>query len=493
MPRRPAPIRPLRSALAAFLALGLAGCAVGPDYRTPEIAVPAQWGSAGAETPPAAPQLSEWWQRLDDPLLTQLLGEAVADNLDVATAKAQIREARASYRQAGGARYPSLDGSASATRGGTADSSNASGQYQAGFDASWELDLFGANRRAVEAAKYGLDAAEEELRATLLTLVGDIASNYVEARGFQARIAYARQTAEAQRETETLTRIKFEAGAASAVDVANAAGQASSTEAAIPTLETAYAEAVHRLGVLTGRAPAALKERLADVRPIPTPPLPIATGVPADLLLARPDVRLAERQLAQSTALIGQAEAARYPSISLGGSLSTSAATLGDIAGGTSISWLVGPTLTVPIFNAGQLESAVEVTEAQRDQSFIAFRAAVLTALEDVENAAVSLTQERLRYDALRESAAAFGEALRLARALYQTGATDFLDVLDAERSLYSAQDALIQSETAITTDYIALNKALGGGWDGAIDSSRPEVVDVNTGPHFPQSQYPSQ
>jgi outer membrane protein, multidrug efflux system len=477
----------LLKALSAFsLTLALAACAVGPEYRTPEVEVPAQWDSTTAETPATAPQLSEWWRRLDDPVLNRLIAEAVDGSLDVATAKAQIREARASYRQAGGALYPSLDGSGLAERGGSGDSSDASSQFQAGFDASWELDLFGANRRAVEAAKYGLDAAEEDLRATLLTLVGDIASNYVEARGFQARIAYARQSAASQRETEVLTRIQFEAGAASGVDVANAAGQASSTEADIPSLEASYAEAVHRLSVLTGRPPATLKERLSEVRSIPTPPLPVATGVPADILLARPDVRVAERQLAQSTARIGEAEAARYPSISLTGSLSTSADTIGGIATGSSISWLVGPTLTVPIFNGGELSAAVEVTEAQRDQYFIAFRSAILTALEDVENAAVALTQERLRYDALRESVAAYQEALRLSSALFQTGSTNFLDVLDAERSLYAAEDSLIQSEVAITTDYIALNKALGGGWDGAVDDSTPEVVDVNTGPHFP-------
>ena len=491
------PPRPARSLLSAFLApglaLGLAGCAVGPDYRTPQIDVPGQWSSTGAETVPAAPQLADWWQRLRDPALDRLVEEAVAGNLDVATAKAKIREARASVRQAGGALYPSLDGSASATRRGTGNSSEASSQFQGGFDAAWELDLFGANRRAVEAAGYGLDAADEDLRATLLTLVGDVASNYVEARGFQARIAYARQTAASQRETEALTRIKFEAGAASAVDLANARGQASSTEATIPTLETAYAEAVHRLSVLTGRPPAALKARMAAKEPIPTPALPVPTGVPADVLRARPDVRVAERQLAQATARIGAAEAARYPNISLTGSLSTAAATLGSFASGSTVSWAFGPTLSVPIFNGGELAAAVEVAEAQRDQSFIAFRAVVLTALEDVENAAVGLTQERLRHDSLDESATAFREALRLARALYETGATDFLDVLDAERSLYSAEDSLIQSQVAIATNYIALNKALGGGWNGIIDAGQPEVVDVNTGPHFPPAGTPEQ
>lgn len=477
--------RPVAALAAALL---LAGCAVGPDYRRPEVAVPAAWDSAGPATPATAPQLAQWWQRLGDPQLDALIEEAVAGNLDVATAKARIREARASYRQAGGALYPSLDGSTAARRqrsGSEARGTEISSQFQAGFDAAWELDIFGANYRRLEAAGYGLEAAEQELRATLLTLIGDVATNYVAARGFQARIDYARQTAASQRETEALTRVKFEAGAASGADLAKAIGQANSTEAGIPALEADYAAAVHRLSLLTGRPPAALKARLAAEGPIPAPALPLPTGVPADLLRTRPDVRLAERQLAQATAEIGAAEAARYPSFSLTGSLSTSAASVGDLAQSTSISWVFGPTLTLPIFNAGQLAAAVEVEEAQRDQSFIAFRAAVLTALEEVENAIVAFTKERERYASLAASTAAFRDAARLARLLYQSGATDFLEVLDAERSLYAAEDALIQSRIAITTNYIALNKALGGGWDGVIDVSRPEIIDVNTGPHF--------
>lgn len=477
-----------RASAVAVLVLLLGGCAVGPDYRTLEVAVPAAWGSAEADTPATAPLLARWWQRLGDPQLDALIAEAVAANLDVATAKARIREARASYREAGGALYPSVEGSSSATRsrnGSDHGGSDVSGHFQAGFDATWELDLFGANRRRLEAARYGMDAAEEELRATLLTLVGDVATNYVEARGFQARIAYARQTAASQRATEGLTRVRFDAGAASGVDLANAIGQASSTEANIPSLQAAYAAAVHRLSVLTGRPPAALKAPLAVAAPIPAPRLPLPTGVPADVLRTRPDVKLAERQLAQATAQIGAAEAARYPSLSLTGSLSTSAANVGDLAKSTSISWVFGPTLSLPIFNAGQLAAAVDVAEAQRDQSYLAFRASVLTALEDVENAIVAFTQERLRHQALTAAVEAYREAARLARTLYQTGAIDFLEVLDAERSLYAAEDSLIQSQIAITTDYVALNKALGGGWDGAIDSSQPEIVDVNTGPHF--------
>ncbi|MBN9135773.1 MAG: efflux transporter outer membrane subunit, partial [Phyllobacterium sp.] len=313
-----------------LLSSSLAGCVVGPDYQKPMIAMPGQWGSSKQVKAPKPAELSNWWKRLRDPELDALVDEAVAGNLDVATAKAKIREARATYRQTAGTLLPSLDGSASATRNrvsatSTGTSAETSSQFQTGFDASWELDLFGANKRSVEAAKYGLDAAGEDLRSTLLTLIGDVTSNYAQARGYQARIALARRTAASQRETAALTRTKFEAGSSSALDVANAAGLANSTEANIPSLETSYAEAVHRLSVLTGRAPAALMDRLKRSTPIPTPRLPVPTGVPADILRTRPDVRMAERQYAQYTAKIGQAEAARYPSVSLTGNIDTTA------------------------------------------------------------------------------------------------------------------------------------------------------------------------
>ncbi|WP_292586794.1 efflux transporter outer membrane subunit, partial [Mesorhizobium sp.] len=434
-------------------------------------------------------QLSKWWQRLSDPELDALVEEAVAGNLDVATAKARIREARASYRQSAASLFPSVDSSGSATRNKSAVTTSGSdsvySEYQSGFDASWELDLFGANRRSVEAARYGLDASEEELRSTLLTMIGDVASNYAQARGYQARIQLARRSAASQKQTAALTRTMAEAGTATAADVAKAMGQAASTEADVPTLEASYAEAVHRLSVLTGRPPAALNDRLKRGAPIPAPRLPVPAGIPADILLARPDVRLAERQYAQYTARIGQAEAARYPSVSLTGNIDTSALRLGDLGKNSTIGWSFGPTLSVPLFSAGKLEAAADVARTERDKYFIAYKASVLTALEDVENASVSLTQERIRNGKLASSAKSYGDAARLERTLYTSGETNLLDVLDAERSLYSAEDTMLQSRVSLATDYIALNKALGGGWDGVIDSAKPEIVDASTGPRL--------
>ncbi|MGR7995425.1 MULTISPECIES: efflux transporter outer membrane subunit [unclassified Xanthobacter] len=487
--------RRIGTLVALALALSTSACAVGPDYVTPAFDLPARWSDQQHQRKePAPPQLAHWWERLNDRTLNALIAQAVDGNLDVATAKAKIREARATYRQQVGGLFPQVDGSASATRGDNGSRVSSGGdvtvgglytQYQAGFDASWELDLFGANRRGVEASKYAMQAAEDELRGTLLTLVGDIASNYVEARGYQARMALAQRTAASQRETEALTRTKLAAGGASAMDVANAAGLAASTEANVPELRAALAQSVHRLSVLTGQPPGALTAQLSRGGAIPSPRLRVAKGVPADVLRNRPDVRQAERTLGQSTALVGQAEANRYPAVSLTGNLTTQGTKLGDLARGSSISWSYGPSLTVPVFTGGQLKAAVDIAAAQRDQSFLAYHAAILTALEDVENAVVSLTQERIKSGKLAESAASYRDATRLSRTLYQNGSTSFLDVLDAERSLYSAEDSLLQSRVAMATDYIALNKALGGGWDGDVEVMTPAVVDENTGPHF--------
>nr|WP_100176217.1 efflux transporter outer membrane subunit [Bradyrhizobium nitroreducens] len=489
------------SAMLIIFSMILAGCAVGPDYQTPLLAMPSHWSQTDATKSSRPPDLSRWWMRLRDPVLNDLIEEAVAGNLDVATAKARVREARASYGQAVGALFPTVtnrdmvtrtNGSALAPSNGSPPAIGTSAQpgsgatytlFQAGFDASWELDLFGANRRAVEAAAYGIDISEQSLDAALLTLIGDVASDYARARGYQARIALARRSAASQEETTQITRDRFAAGTASAVDLANAIGQAATTRSAIPTLQASYVQTVHRLSVLTGRPPAALQERLEKPAPVPRPRLPIPTGIPADVLLTRPDVRLAERRYAQYTARIGQAEAARYPSASLTGNIATAGTQLGDLGKSSSISWSFGPTVTVPIFNAGKLRAAVEIAEAQRDQHFVTYRLSILTALKDVEDALVALGQERLRARALSTSVEAYREAASLSQSLYKAGSSSFLDVLTAQRSLYNAEDALIENQILTAIDYIALNKALGGGWDGSVDTSRPETVDAMTGP----------
>lgn len=465
--------------------LFLSGCAVGPDYQQPQLTdIPTQWSPSS--NPVQQLNLARWWENFNDPTLNQLVDKAVTGNLDVASAKAKVRAARASYTEATGAYYPALSIDTKATRSGKASSSTGTpvNQYSAGFDASWELDLFGANRRAAEAAKYGVDAAHEELRSTLLTLIGDVAATYVDVRGYKERLVLAQNTAASQRSNEELTRIKYDAGAVSAVDMAEASGQASSSEASIPALENNYRAALHSLSVLTGQEPNALNSVLdsAVSIPVPVPPKTMATGVPADILLNRPDVRLAERQLAQSTAQIGQAKAAQYPSVSLTGSISTNALQFGDLAKNSTIGWSFGPSINLPLFQGGKLRAAVEVAQAQRDQNFIAYQSAVLTALQDVEDTLVALDQERIRAERLAEAAKNYRLSAELSRSLYQVGNLSLLNVLTTERSLYSAEDPLIQSHVAIAKDYIALNKALGGGWNDEIDTQTPYIKDTATG-----------
>ena len=482
--------RPRISHLVALaLPLLLGGCAVGPDYVPPEVTLSPKWPDdrAPASRPDRLATLGDWWKGFGDPLLDRLIEDAVAGNLDVAAAKAKVREARANRREAIGGLLPQVDGSGSAERVKTVGT--VSSQFRAGLDAAWELDLFGANARAVEAATRGAEAAEDDLQATLLTLVGDVATNYAEARGLQARIELARRTAQSQRRTAELTRTRFQAGSVSAVDGAKADALAASTEATIPELRSSYAQAVHRLSVLTGREPGALAALMVTPKPIPAPRRALPTGIPADVLHLRPDVRAAERRLAQATATIGKAEAALYPSVSLTGQLSTTGVRLGDLGRASSIAWSWGPTISVPIFHGGKLVAARDAAEAERDQSLAAWKSSVLTALEDVENALVGLAQERIKGRKLAEATARYRQAAELSRTLYASGSSSFLDVLDAERSLYSAEDSLLRSRVAVAIDHVALAKALGGGWSRPIGSAKTQTADSTPRPRSTEAE----
>ncbi|MCF8481938.1 MAG: efflux transporter outer membrane subunit [Rhodospirillum sp.] len=480
------------SAMALIL---LTGCSVGPEYETPDVSIPWRWANEKNETTSSIPvsetsasvvreRLAAWWTRMGDPLLDDLVRQAVEGNLDVASAKARVREARAARDKAVGGLWPSGGGSGSVSQAKSGTASAAT-SFSLGLDASWELDLFGGNRRAVEGAERSTEAAEWELRATLLTLIGDVVQSYVDAREAQARLALSRDTSVAQGRTADLTRTLVQAGSATTVDLRKAEAEAISADADGLSHETDFAQAAHRLAVLLGKAPGALTVTLTEPRPIPQPIASLPAGIPATVLSVHPTIQQAERELAKATAAIGAAEAERYPSVSLTGSLSTSAVRAGDLFSTSSISWAIGPSISLPLFNQGELAAAVTEAEAQRDQALIAYRQAVLTALEDVENALVALSRETSRLVSLRAVAAAYRESASLSRELYQAGAASFLEVLDAERSLYSSEDAVLQSQAAIAADHIALAKALGGGWDGAVDSSTPEVVDEESGPRF--------
>ncbi|WP_330168303.1 efflux transporter outer membrane subunit [Bartonella grahamii] len=464
-----------------LLCLLLSGCMVGPNYQKTSFRVPAVWGEKSEQTAGRPVALAGWWRRLNDPILDALMDYAISGNNNVAVAKARVREARAGLGQVVGTLLPNVSNSVSGTRSRSGQSDALLNQYHSGFDASWELDFFGGHKRAVEAARYGLDAAVEDMRATMVTLLGDVATNYVQMRGWQQKLLIVRQIAVSQRKTYELMRARLTAGDVSELDVSNAQAQMANTEADISQMEANLAMSIHRLSVLTGCVPTALKDLLqknAKHAKIPQPHWPIPAGIPADILLTRPDLRRAERQYAQATARIGQREADRYPSLTLTGNISTAATAIDQLWKNSTIGWSFGPGLRFPFFNGGQVEASIAVARAQRDQAFITYRAAVLGALEDVENALVRLTKEHQRLEKLIVANKASLHSLKLSRSLFENGNTSFLELLNADRSYYSAQMALKDSRVSLVTQYITLMKALGGGWDGVVDVSRPEVVD---------------
>ncbi|VEJ44488.1 efflux transporter outer membrane subunit [Bartonella vinsonii] len=478
--------RSLYSVLLCFFILS--GCMVGPNYKKTFFRVPTSWGEQTAQTAGRSVALAGWWRHLNDPVLNTLMDSAISGNNNVAVAKARIREARANLGQARGPLLPNISGSVSADRSGYLESPAIMTQYMnhynSSFDASWELDFFGGYKRAIEAARYGFEAAIEDMRATMVTLLGDVATNYVQMRGWQQKLLIVRQIAVSQRKTYELMRAKLKAGDVSELDVSNAQAQMANTEADIAQMEANVAMSIHRLSILTGHVPMALKDLLqknAKQAKIPQPKWPIPAGIPADILLTRPDLRRAERQYAQATARIGQREAERYPSLTLTGNISTTPETIHELWKTSTISWLLKPGLRFPFFNGGQIEASIAIARAQRDQAFITYRAAVLEALEDVENALVRLTKEHQRLEKLIIANKASLHSLKLSRSLFENGNTSFLELLNANRSYYSAQMALKDSRVSLVTQYIALMKALGGGWDGVVDVYRPEVVDATS------------
>lgn len=475
----------MRAFLAAgLLSAALAGCAVGPDRAIPAPDVPARW-TKGAEG--AATDLTAWWERFGDPALDGIVGDTLRGNVDVATAMAKVREARALSGVAESALYPSLGGTAAATgsrnAAGGGAAAGSSSLYGSGFDQSWELDLFGGNHRAAEAARYDVEADVEGLRSARLTAVADAVRYYVDARGYQARLALARKAAEAQRQTAALTDRMLAAGAGSGADAAKARAQALSTEANIPALEAGLATSADRLAVLAGSSPQAMRARLAAPRPVPVPRAAVAAGIPAAVVRARPDVRRAEATFASATALVGQAQARLYPDVSMGGTLGLSAGGLGSLLSGSAVAYSLGPSLTLPLLDAGGRRAAVTAQEAVRDQRLLALRGAVLDALRDVEDSLVAVSTQRIQAVRLDASAAAYAEADRIAHALFAQGSTAFLDVLDADRSLYGAQDAAAQARVSLAEDYAALFKALGGGWPGLPGAGVPLVPRDGSGP----------
>jgi len=480
--RTPAPAL-LAAALAGTLMAG--GCLVGPNYRPPQANVPTAWtgvSEAAVSQPSVATaqpaQLAQWWRVFNDPNLTALVEEALKVNLDLQLAEARLRQARAAQGVAAGGLWPAVNASALYRRSqpsGAPAAARAQPLYQAGLDAAWELDLFGGISRSVEAADADVEAAQENLRDVQVSLIAEIALNYVQLRSFQQQIVIAQDNLRAQKHTADLTRQRLGAGFVSALDVANAEAQVATTQSQIPILQSAARQSIYALSILLARFPAELAPDLSQPGPVPVAPALVPVGLPSDLLRRRPDIRQAEAQLHAATAQIGVATADFFPRFSLTGSLGWENPRLSALTDHASRFWSYGPAASWPIFQGGSIISNVRVREAIRDQTLLAYQKTVLTALQEVENALVAFAREQEHRQALSDAVAANRRALDLALQLYTQGQTDFLNVLNAQRSLYASEEAWVQSNQNVAANFVALYKALGGGWE--MEPSPPPAL----------------
>ena len=467
IPRAPV-IRCLSIAL-----LALNGCmSVGPDYVPPQTQLPARWTAAtGAHLTANADDaytLAGWWKTLDEPMLSELIERAASGNRDLAQAEARVREARARRGISEADRFPTLQASAGATRRRGSEETGGGKTtelYAAGLDASWELDVFGGRRRALEAASASLAASEYELRDVLVSLLAEVALNYVDTRAFQTRLSLAEASLRLQSETFDIVRWRNEAGLATQRDVEQARLNLEQTRAQIPALRIGIAHAANRIAVLLGQNPGTLDDVLAAPRAIPAAPPGVAAGVPAEALRRRPDVQRAERQLAAQTAQIGVATAALYPNFALIGSIGLEALSAGRLLTASAITTSIGANIGWTAFDAGRARQNIAVQTALQEQALGRYQAAVLAALQEVENALVAYASEQQRREALTAAAAAARNAAALARHQYAAGLVDFQVVLDAQRSLLALEDQLASSQGTVISNLVRLYKALGGGW----------------------------
>ena len=461
----------MRTPLPALFGVALLLCSGAAPAQTTQahLAIPASY-SQGSASEAAGLEMAAWWESFGDSELNALIVRATQGSLTVEQARARILQARATLGSAKADQWPSVNATATATRSKGSDNTLSSGTaaatlYQAGFDASWEVDLFGGKRKATQAAQARYEASVEDLRSALLTLMGDVATQYLTLRGDQALLDITKQSAETQKQTVKVTEERYKLGLTSYLDVAQAKAQLASTSAGIPSLEASIKQSIHRLGILLGQEPNALIGELSDSRPLPSAQSMLATGLPSELLSRRPDLRSAERSLAAAMADVGVAKADLYPKFDLTFGLGLKSLETSSLASISSRYWSIIPGLSLPIFNRGSLKATVAKKEAVYQEQVAAFRASYQSALEDVENALANYTAEKDRRQDLEESLRQSQEALGLAQERYRRGLTSFLDVLTTQSTLQAAQNSLSQSEARFLTDLVSLYKALGGGW----------------------------
>lgn len=454
--------------LAGILAMLLTGCAVGPTYHPPKPSLPSSWAGAKEAHQESLvtdqrPDLARWWQQLHDPVLTSLIQQALEANLSLALAEAALRQARALRGIAAAGLLPSATATGTMQRqsgGSYVENGGSRNLFQIGFDAAWEMDLFGGVRRNVESATANVQAAVENVRDVHVAVAAEVALDYVQLRGYQQQIAVARNNLKVQQRTLDVTRKLYGAGFDSGLDMASAESSLANAEAQIPALETSARQSIYALSVLLAKPPGDLVEQLSSTGDLPAIPAQVPAGLPSDLLRRRPDIRQAEAQLHSATAQIGVAVAQLFPQFSLTGGSS--------FQNGLNRSLFAGPAVTWPIFQGGAIVSNIHAQEALRDQAFVTYQQTVLTALQDVENALIAFAREQEHKKSLSNAVAADQKSVALNQRLFEEGQTNLLSVLTAQGTLYADENILTQSGENLAADLIALYKALGGGWEGA-------------------------
>ncbi|QRM56545.1 efflux transporter outer membrane subunit [Sinorhizobium sp. BG8] len=467
----------IKAALPLTLLL-LSGCVVGPDYQAPDTALPAKFSESGSKPTPNV-TLNPWWEAFRDKKLNSLIQQGMNENLSVLTSLERIVEAQANVVAAGAGALPQINGSGSATASGE-DGKPVNGhtqtkQMNAGVGASWLLDLFGQYRRAVESANASLDAAYADVNVTRLAYFSDLATSYIDLRYYQEALAQTRVSLASRRETLKLTEDIRQAGAASSLDVVQAEGLVNQTLAELPALEIGYYQAANHIATLLGLPAATITKSLEKGAGQPVARYTTKTGVPADLIRNRPDIRKSERELAAATAAIGVAEAQLFPSLTLDGSIGAQRLFTNAVTGNLT-SWAFGPSLTVPIFQGGALRAQVDISKSQAQQQYLAWKQTVLNAVEEVEDAQVSINRAIQTVAALRKVVSSYEEALSLARESYRGGATTVLDVLDAERNVADGRLSLAAAIRTQASSFVALNVAIGG----AADIGSPSLASTS-------------
>jgi multidrug efflux system outer membrane protein len=461
----------------------LTGCAVGPNHQQPETKTSATFGNAAQPNIATNQTAVTWWRGFNDARLNTLIADALVANHDLRIATSRVLEARALRTESLLNLAPIVHSGAGYTRSlSSKDSINMPlsrnqrelSLFNAGFDATWELDIFGRLRRSVEASTAVVAETEAQRRDVLVTITAELARNYFELRGAQHQLSVIRRNAETQRATLDLTLSKLRAGRATELDAARARTQLNATLAFVPPFEAAVKHAIHRLSVLTGRQPTALDADLIQVAPLPPLPALVNIATPANLLRRRPDIRAAERALAAATARIGVETADLFPRVTFNGRVALESGHLAGLAAGGADNYSFGPRISWAALDLGRVRARIKAARARADGELAAYEKTVLLALEETENALVTFGRERARRDHLAASSRDAGSAFALARQRYDGGVSDFLSVLDAERTQLEIQAQLAQSETRTATALVAIYKSLGGGWEIEQPPTKP-------------------